>query len=106
MRGRWDTVARFANTRLPGYPTGRGRIALPKHFVRNESRFQPRKLSGLPQATHESAPLALSVTLNCLNSALNVERWTLEASSQRLVEILDQIVRVFETDRQAQQTFG
>jgi hypothetical protein len=26
----------------------------------NESRFQPRKLSGLPQATNKSAPLALN----------------------------------------------
>jgi hypothetical protein len=38
---------------------------------------------------------------------LDVERWTLKLFlQQRLVEVLDQVVRILETDGQPQQTFG
>lgn len=52
----------------------------------------------LPQATDESAPLVLYATLNYLNSTLDVE----SLLSQRLIEVLDQIVSVFQADGQAQ----
>src|SRR5262245_41571797 len=36
VRGRWDTLACLANSRLPGYPTGRGRPALTE-LLRSQS---------------------------------------------------------------------
>ena len=43
----------------------------------NESRFQPRKLSGLPQAKTEVAPSALIAT--CRNHfRVHLARWTLD----------------------------
>ena len=62
----------------------------------------------LPQATDESAPLAqrnlcrASVS-DAFWTEFDVERWTFKSLlSQRLIEVLDQVVRVFEADGQAQ----
>ncbi len=78
--------------------------------------FEFTNSGALPQASRETAPLALTpvpcrvaaVTRTILSAPRTCRQDCLHhvLLAQRLIEILDQIVGVFEADGQAQQPFG